>query len=82
MKAMSCKSCGYPMNSAKEHGAGRLRVPYCLHCTDQHGNLKNFEEIRGHFGGWIMKTAKTKKGSKFLAGWLMSYQPAWQKKTM
>ena len=80
MKTKPCSSCGYPMGSAKDHGLGRLSMPYCLHCTDEQGNLKDFEEIRALFGTWILKTAKTKEGAEFLAGWLMSYQPAWQKR--
>jgi hypothetical protein len=69
------------MSSEKEHGAGLESVPYCLHCTDEQGKLKSFEEIRTHFGAWIKKTAQDKNGAEFLASWLMSYQPAWRNRS-
>jgi hypothetical protein len=41
---MMCESCGMPMRSAEDHGGGRADNPYCMHCTDEAGNLKSYAE--------------------------------------
>ncbi len=71
MKEQSCESCGSPLETPAD-------LPYCALCTEEEGKLKPFEEIRSRFADWIIQQAKTKDGAEFLAGWLLSYQPAWR----
>lgn len=81
MKNQTCESCGAPLELApwtKGKDIERLCHLYCVQCKDEEGKLKPFEEIRSRFADWIMEQAKTKDGAEFLAGWLLSYQPAWR----
>jgi len=51
-----CESCGMPMKSESDFGAGDANNKYCKYCTDTEGNLKSFEEKVRDFKNLIMKT--------------------------
>ena len=40
-----CESCGMPMRTAQDFGAGRPDNPYCVHCCDETGQLKSYAEV-------------------------------------
>lgn len=40
-----CESCGMPMRSADDFGGGRTDNAYCVHCTDEAGELKPYEVV-------------------------------------
>jgi hypothetical protein len=41
-----CQSCGMPLPDAET-------VVYCRYCTDEKGDLKSREEIRGGISAWL-----------------------------
>lgn len=44
MQIKICESCGMPMMSEEHYPLGKIDSKYCVHCTDEFGNLKSFEE--------------------------------------
>lgn len=74
-----CESCGMPMQEAKDFGAGDVNNKYCVHCTDEKGNLKSFEEILAgmkHFA--ISSLGVHEEEAEKIAKENMSKMPAWK----
>ncbi|MCJ7679142.1 MAG: AraC family transcriptional regulator [Candidatus Aminicenantes bacterium] len=40
-----CASCGMPMKEAADFGGGRKSNFYCVHCCNERGNLKSYDEV-------------------------------------
>jgi len=38
-----CESCGMPMKDISDFGGRNLENKYCKYCTDENGNLKDFQ---------------------------------------
>jgi len=38
-----CESCGMPMHSPEDFGGGKPGNLHCKYCTDEQGNLKDFD---------------------------------------
>ena len=47
-----CLSCGAPLNVPDMKG---LAEQYCVHCTDDDGNVKSRDEIKEGIAMWIAR---------------------------
>lgn len=74
-----CESCGMPMKSAEDFGGGQLDNAYCVHCTDEAGNLKPYDEILENMKGFAVKTMGISEAEALqMAKEGMAKLPAWQ----
>ncbi len=49
-KCPSCGSCGMPMKKIEDFGGRSLENKYCVHCSDDEGNLTaTFEGIVNYY---------------------------------
>lgn len=77
--AIECESCGRPMASNIDHGAGNPDNPYCVHCTDLKGKLLPFEKVYERLvaqemeSRWSSKQQAEKYALEEMAKW-----PAWK----
>lgn len=76
----ACQSCGSPMPTAKEHGGGDEKNPYCRVCTDRAGALLPYDEVHKHMVEQrYMKVNKMpRKGAEDAATKALSVMPAWK----
>ena len=51
-----CESCGMPMRTKDEFGGGRPDNSYCVHCCDEKGNLKSYDNMVKGMAQFMMKT--------------------------
>jgi len=73
-----CESCGMPMTKREEFGGGIVNNTYCVHCTDEFGNLKDFEDKLKDMQRFIMlKTKADEITARAKAKEHMSKMPAW-----
>jgi len=76
----TCQSCGMLMLQAKDHGGGEVDNPYCVHCTDQTGKLKDRAEIReGLINLYMSRTGKPRQEAERFVDEQMKKLPAWKK---
>ena len=74
-----CESCGMPMVHDEVRGGGKKDNRYCVHCTDEEGNLKDREEVREGMVRFYMKSmAKPRAEAERFVDEHMSKMPAWQ----
>ena len=73
-----CESCGMPLRKKEDFGGGRMDNQYCVHCTDEGGQLKPFEEV---FAGMqqfaIMQMGISEEEARKTAKETMAKMPAW-----
>ncbi len=77
-----CESCGMPMRSAEDFGGGRTDNLYCVHCTDEAGELKPYEVVLAGMQAFARQTmgVSEEEALKF-AREGMAKMPAWQNVT-
>lgn len=76
-----CDSCGMPMESAKDHGAGNMENAYCKYCSDAKGQLKPWEMVLEGFINYMMKSEKKpREEAERMARAHLEQMPAWAKK--
>lgn len=76
----SCESCGMPMRQASDFGAGRPDNAYCVHCTDEQGQLKPYQEVLENLKNFAIKNMGISEAEALkMAQQGLSRQPAWQK---
>ncbi|MDF1548001.1 MAG: zinc ribbon domain-containing protein [Bacteroidales bacterium] len=74
-----CESCGMPMITAEDFGAKNTDNKYCIHCTDELGKLKPFEQKLTDMTHFIMRTSDlNKENAEKMAKETMSKMPAWK----
>lgn len=75
----TCESCGMPMVHAEDFGGQKMDNKYCVHCTDEQGKLKPFDQKLADMTGFIMKTSDlNKEKAEKMAKETMSKMPAWK----
>lgn len=75
---MNCQSCGMPMMTDDDHGAGRADNSHCKHCTDTMGNLKSREEVREGMTAFYMQSmGKSREEAEKEVDAHMATMPAW-----
>ena len=73
-----CESCGMPMRSEADFGAGRTDNQYCVHCTDGEGILKPYDVVLTGMKQFMMKTTGVSEQEALEAvKEAMKKQPAW-----
>ena len=50
-----CESCGMPLRTKEDFGGGRLDNSYCIHCTDENGTLKSYDDVLEGMKSMIIK---------------------------
>jgi hypothetical protein len=67
---MSCESCGMPIESGR----------YCTHCTDEHGNLQDFEQRFERMIEWQARRTPDASRAELEAATLnyLATMPAWR----
>ena len=76
----ACRSCGMAMPQAKDHGGGDASNPYCVHCTDQTGKLKDRAEIReGMINLYMSRSGTPREEAERFVDEEMKKLPAWEK---
>ncbi len=51
-----CESCGMPMRAKEEFGGGKTDNKYCVHCCDNKGNLKSYDDMVDGMAQFMMRT--------------------------
>ncbi|MFH1448651.1 MAG: zinc ribbon domain-containing protein [Candidatus Micrarchaeota archaeon] len=74
-----CESCGMPIMHDDVRGGGKKDNKYCLHCTDEEGNLKSREDVReGMIQHYIRSMAKPREAAEEYVDEHMKNMPAWK----
>ena len=74
-----CESCSMPMTKKGDFGGGSEENKYCVHCCDNEGNLKTYEEIFGGMVNFAMKNmGLTEEKAKEAVSQNMAELPAWK----
>ena len=74
-----CESCGMPMKKIEDFGGKIPDNKYCVHCTDELGKLKPFDQKIKDMTGFIMKTSDlNQEKAEQMAKDTMSKMPAWK----
>jgi hypothetical protein len=74
-----CESCGMPMKKAEDFGGQNMENKYCVHCTDDSGTLKPFDQKLKDMTGFIMRTSDLNhEKAEQMAKDTMSKMPAWK----
>ncbi len=75
----SCESCGMPLQSAEDFGGGLLDNKYCVHCTDEGGNLRPYEQVLENLKGFAIRTMGVPEEEALqIAQEGLSRLPAWR----
>lgn len=79
MKAPVCESCGMPIQKPSEFGGGKTDNKYCVHCTDQNGNLLSYQEkLLGSINFIKSRMDISDSEAKKMAIENLSKMPAWK----
>lgn len=72
----SCESCGMQINEKENIEANK----YCIHCTDDSGNLKSYDEVKEGMTQLAIKLlGVSPKKAKEVVERNMHNLPAWKK---
>lgn len=75
----SCYSCGMPLEKASDHALGDINHQFCVHCTDEHGQLKPYEEILNGMANYLVHSqGVAMTAAKEIAKDVLAKQPAWR----
>lgn len=79
-KCPHCGSCGMPMTQVSERGGGNPEAEYCVHCSNDEGNLVlGFEDIVTYYtNDFIKRRGLNPEIARRLAGETVSKLPAWR----
>lgn len=73
-----CESCGMPMTKSEDFGNKDINNKYCRFCTDEAGNLKDFETKYEETVQFVISRMNVKRAAaEAIAKDTMSKQPAW-----
>lgn len=70
-----CPSCGMPLDAPDAKG---LSEQYCVHCTDEKGDIKTREEVKKGMAAYMMKWQKIDEATALKrAEHYMKSMPEW-----
>ena len=73
----SCHSCGMPLEKPSDFACENSK--FCVHCVDEKGQLKPYEEILNGMAGYLAHSQGIDpSAAKMMAGEVLSKQPAWK----
>ena len=74
-----CESCGMPMTKKGDFGGGDTENKFCVHCTDDKGNLKSRQEIKdGRVHAMMKMKNLSLQDAVFEVDESMNKMPAWK----
>lgn len=77
----SCYSCGMPLEKASAHALGDINQQFCIHCTNEHGQLKPYEEILNGMANYLVHSQGVATVvAKEIAKDVLAKQPTWRDK--
>lgn len=75
----SCHSCGMPFEKASDHALGDPKQIYCMHCTDEKGQLKAYEDILSGYASYLVHSqGLALAAATNIARNALSQMPAWK----
>lgn len=75
----NCESCGMPMRSPEDFGRSDVNNKYCRYCTNEKGELKNYEEALTGMTNFIVQTqGLDRTQAEKAAKEHMTKMPAWR----
>ena len=73
-----CESCGMPMVELSDFGGGNVENSYCKYCTNEAGELKDFEtKLKDSIHFMITRMNVDEVVAEKLARERLSKMPAW-----
>ncbi|UCG10215.1 MAG: VOC family protein [Dehalococcoidia bacterium] len=76
--AKKCLSCSMPMTKAEDFGGGNPANLYCVHCSNQDGSLKSYDEVFEGMVNLMIKTqSMTRESAEEAVKGYMARMPAW-----
>lgn len=77
--ANECISCGMPLMQPKDHAAGDPSKQWCTHCSDEHGNLKPYDQILAGMTQFMVGSQGMDEGvARQAAQRMLATMPAWK----
>ena len=74
-----CESCGMILHDVAEFALQDPKHKYCRHCTDQQGNLKDFDQVVEIMTDFLRRTQVLSKASARTAALaILAKNPAWR----
>lgn len=74
-----CESCGMPLRSEKDYGGGDTTNKYCVHCTDEKGILKPYDQVlEGMVVFAVKMMGSSEEEARKAAVENMAKMPAWK----
>ena len=74
-----CESCDMPMTRDDDFGGSNPSNKYCNYCTDEHGNLKNYEDVlEGMTDFVVSQMGLSDDEARQTAADNMAQMPAWK----
>lgn len=78
MQEKVCESCGMPMVEASDFGGGNTENKYCKYCTNETGELKDFEtKLKDTIHFMISRMNVDPSVAEKLARETLAKMPAW-----
>lgn len=75
---LNCFSCGFPMRTAEDYPKGNTEMKYCIHCADENGMLKSFEDKIDDMTDFIVKANSIDPvTARMAAKEVLMRMPAW-----
>jgi AcrR family transcriptional regulator len=74
-----CESCGMILHNETEFALQDPKSKYCRHCTDQQGNLRNFDQVVETMTDFLKKTqVLSRESARKVAFAILAKNPAWR----
>ncbi|MBN1914557.1 MAG: hypothetical protein JW769_01550 [Parachlamydiales bacterium] len=74
-----CISCGMPLREKKDYPCGDESKNFCVHCGDEKGNLKSYDEVLKGMSGFFQKEQGVDEHTaQSIAKTVMAKMPAWK----
>lgn len=75
----NCISCGFPMRTGEDYHDGNTGLEYCIHCSDESGKLKSYEEKLEDMTNFIIQAnGLDSLNARMAAKEVMMRMPAWE----
>lgn len=75
----ACISCGMPLKESAHYPQGDSSKDYCIHCANQDGSLKSFEDALSGFTQFIVdQSGVTEYEARRKAYTILTQNPAWK----
>ena len=78
-----CESCGMILHDIADYAQQDPKSRYCRHCTDNEGNLKDFDQVVETMIGFLRRTQVLgREGARAAALAVLAKNPAWRQKNV